>query len=47
MFLNKMIKFAEQIGMDIDELMEMTVLDAIIAIEQTRDMWAVLRKDIG
>jgi len=33
MFLTKMIKFAEKIGMDIDELMDMTVLDAIIKIE--------------
>lgn len=47
MFLTKMIKFAEQIGMDVDELMEMTVLDAIIKIEETRAMWTVLRNDIG
>jgi hypothetical protein len=33
MFLTKMIKFAEKIGMDVDELMEMTVLDAILKIE--------------
>jgi hypothetical protein len=47
MFLTKMIKFAEKIGMDVDELMEMTVLDAIMKIEETRSMWADLRKDIG
>jgi hypothetical protein len=47
MFLTKMIRFAEKIGMDVDELMEMTVLDAIMKIEDTRNMWAELRKDIG
>jgi hypothetical protein len=47
MFLTKMIRFAEKIGMDVDELMEMTVLDAIIKIEDTRSMWAELKKDIG
>jgi hypothetical protein len=33
--------------MDVDELMEMTVLDAIMKIEETRNMWADLRKEIG
>jgi hypothetical protein len=47
MFLTKMIRFAEKIGMDVDELMEMTVLDAIMKIEDTRTMWAELKKDIG
>lgn len=47
MFLTKMIKFAEKIGMDVDELMEMTVLDAILKIEETRDMWSELRREIG
>lgn len=42
-----MIKFAEKIGMDVDELMEMTVLDAILKIEETRDMWSELRREIG
>ena len=47
MFLTKMIRFAEKIGMDVDELMEMTVLDAIMKIEDTRSMWAELKRDIG
>ena len=47
MFLTKMIKFAEKIGMDVDELMEMTVLDAMMKIEETRNMWAELAKEIG
>jgi hypothetical protein len=47
MFLTKMIRFAEKIGMDVDELMEMTVLDAIMKIEDTRNMWAELKRDIG
>jgi hypothetical protein len=46
-FLTKMIKFAEKIGMDVDELMEMTVLDAMMKIEETRNMWADLAKEIG
>jgi predicted hydrolase (HD superfamily) len=47
MFLTKMIRFAEKIGMDVDELMEMTVLDAMMKIEETRSMWADLAKEIG
>jgi len=47
MFLTKMIKFAEKIGMDVDELMEMTVLDAMMKIEETKNMWADLAKEIG
>ena len=47
MFLTKMIRFEEKIGMDVDELMEMTVIDAIMKIEDTRTMWAELKKDIG
>jgi hypothetical protein len=47
MFLTKMIRFAEKIGIDVDELMEMSVLDAIMKIEDTRTMWAELKRDIG
>lgn len=47
MFLTKMIKYAGKIGMDVDELMEMTVLDAIMKIEETRSMWIALKKDLG
>ena len=47
MFLTKMIKFAEKIGMDVDELMEMTVLDAMMTkLNEIRDL-PYVRKEIG
>ena len=43
----KIMRYAEKMGLDIDELMEMTVLDAILLIEDTKDMWSKLKKEIG
>lgn len=45
--LMKMMRYAEKMGLNIDELMEMTVLDAMLKIEETRDMWSNLKKEIG
>lgn len=44
--LNKFIKFAKSMGMDVEELMQMTVLEAILKIEETKKMWTELREDI-
>ena len=40
----KIIRYAEKLGLDIDELMDMTVLDAILKIEDTKAMWKEVRK---
>lgn len=45
--LMKIMRYAEKMGLNIDELMEMTVLDAMLKIEDTRDMWSNLKKEIG
>lgn len=44
--LNKLIKYAKTMGMDVEELMQMTVIEAIIKIEETKKMWTALREDI-
>lgn len=41
--LIKLIKYAESLGLDPDEMMEMTVLDFIIKIEDTKAMWKEVR----
>jgi len=46
MILNKMIKYAGVMGMDVDELMELSVLDAMVKIEETRLMWVRLKEDV-
>lgn len=42
--LMKLIRYAERLGLDIDEIMEMTVLDAILKIEDTKAMWKEVKK---
>jgi hypothetical protein len=44
--INRMLKLADTLGLDKDELMEMTVLDAILKIEDTKTMWKKLREEI-
>lgn len=39
----KFMRYAEKLGLDIDELMEMTVLDAMLKIEDTKAMWKEMR----
>ena len=40
--LDKLVKYAKTMGMDEQELLEMTVLDAIQAIEDIQFMWKTL-----
>ena len=40
--LEKIIRYAKKMGMDEEELLDMTVLDAILAIEDIQFMWAEL-----
>lgn len=43
--LMKIIRYAESLGLDADELMEMTVLDAILKIEDTKVMWKEMNRN--
>ena len=38
MMLMRLMRYAEKMGLDIDDLMQMTVLDAILKIEDTKAM---------
>ena len=42
----RLMRYAEKMGLDIDDLMQMTVLDAILKIEDTKAMWKEV-KQIG
>jgi hypothetical protein len=44
MIFTKLLKYAEHLGMDSDKLMEMTVADAILEIEDTKAMWKEIQK---
>ena len=44
MIFTKLLKYAEHLGMDSDKLMEMTVADAILEIEDTKQMWKEIQK---
>ena len=46
MMLMRLMRYAEKMGLDIDYLMQMTVLDAILKIEDTKAMWKEV-KQIG
>jgi hypothetical protein len=43
--LNKLVKYAKAMGMDEQEILDMTVLDAILAIEDVKFMWKSLIND--
>jgi hypothetical protein len=43
--LDKLVKYAKTMGMDEQELLDMTVLDAIQAIEDIQFMWKTLVND--
>jgi hypothetical protein len=43
--LDKLVKYAKTMGMDEQELLDMTVLDAIQAIEDIQFMWKTLIND--
>jgi len=45
--LMKIMRYGEKLGLDIDELMDMTVFDAILKIEDTKAMWKEMRSNIG
>jgi hypothetical protein len=44
--IQKVLRYAEHLGLDKEELLEMTMLEAMLKIEQTKDMWKEV-KQIG
>jgi len=40
------MKYAEKLGLDPEELLQMTVLEASLLIENTQNMWTVLEKSV-
>lgn len=46
MILSKIMRYAEHLGLDKEELMQMTVIEAMLKIEETKDMWKEV-KQIG
>ena len=46
MLLNKIMKMAEKMGLDVDQLLEMKLADAILLVEDTAKMWVALEKSV-
>jgi hypothetical protein len=46
MLINKLMRYAEKIGLDPEELMQMTLLEASLLIEETQNMWVTLEKSV-
>lgn len=44
--IQKILRYAEHLGLDKDELLQMTLLEAMLKIEETKDMWKEV-KQIG
>jgi hypothetical protein len=44
--LMRLMRYAEKLGLNIDDLMQMTVLEAVLKIEDTKAMWKEV-KQIG
>lgn len=44
--IQKILRYAEHLGLDKEELMQMTVIEAMLKIEETKDMWKEV-KQIG
>jgi len=45
MIMNKVLGYARKIGLDEDELLEMTVLEAMLKIEDARALWKDLMEN--
>jgi len=46
MLLKKFVLYAQKLGLNPDELMQMTVLEACLLIEETQNMWVKLEKSV-
>lgn len=46
MFVTKILRYAERMGLDKEELLDMTVLEAMLKIDETILLWKEI-KDLG
>lgn len=46
MLINKLMRYAEKLGLEPEELMQMTLLEAALLIEETQNMWVTLEKSV-
>jgi hypothetical protein len=46
MIINKLIRYAEKLGLNPEELLQMTLLEASLLIEETQTMWVTLEKSV-
>jgi hypothetical protein len=42
--IQKILRYAEHLGLDREELLQMTMLEAILLIENTKDMWKEVKQ---
>jgi hypothetical protein len=42
--IQKILRYAEKMGLDQEELLQMTVLEALLKIEDTKAMWKELSR---
>jgi hypothetical protein len=42
--IQKVLRYAEHLGLDKEELLEMTMLEAMLLIENTKDMWKEVKQ---
>lgn len=45
--LQNVLRLAEKLGLDKEELLEMNMLEAMLKIEDAKDMWKKYRKEVG
>lgn len=46
MLIKKLMRYAEKLGLDPEELMQMTVMEAALLIDKTQNMWLTLEKSV-
>jgi hypothetical protein len=44
MMIQKILRYAEKMGLDSEELLQMTVLEAMLKIEDAKEMWKQLSR---
>jgi hypothetical protein len=42
--IQKILRYAEHLGLDKEQLLEMTMLEAMLLIENTKDMWKEVKQ---
>jgi len=42
--IQKILRYAEHLGLDKEQLLDMTMLEAMLLIENTKDMWKEVKQ---